>query len=356
MRRVCVPGTRVSSRAAAVVGADGLIVEVHPCPEKALSDGNQSLTFDEFSHMMNDLQPFLDLEQKIASLRRNSSPQEEPISAAAVHPALAALLVGTGLSRTAVKSQPDPPPILYTVAKTYDALAWMHGGDRFTSGARIFLHDAKGDRPLLPDFTASADPAISFDGLHLLFSGKVHAQDPWQIWEIDLADAHPHRVTSGSEDCVRPFYLPDESVVYACKKAGSTPSNLHRSLAKSLWRSPTGRRTFFHRMFSATAEFSSRPDIRSERKLPRNSIRSTPMAAAWNRTVAITAALIIPGVKSVPAISCLPRCADCRDSLRRALSSFPLARLPESLPETWRRLPLKSGWYRGALMRSRISD
>ncbi len=51
------------SRAAAVVGADGLIIEVHPCPEKALSDGNQSLTFVEFSRMMADLQPFLDLVQ-----------------------------------------------------------------------------------------------------------------------------------------------------------------------------------------------------------------------------------------------------------------------------------------------------
>ncbi len=53
----------VLSRAAVVVGADGLIVEVHPCPEEALSDGIQSLTFGEFRHMMTDLQPFLDLVQ-----------------------------------------------------------------------------------------------------------------------------------------------------------------------------------------------------------------------------------------------------------------------------------------------------
>jgi len=53
----------ILSRAAAVVGADGLIVEVHPNPDKALSDGNQSLTFGEFRHMMSDLQPFLDLVQ-----------------------------------------------------------------------------------------------------------------------------------------------------------------------------------------------------------------------------------------------------------------------------------------------------
>src|SRR5579859_1440400 len=59
----------VLSRAAAVVGADGLIVEVHPCPEKAMSDGNQSLTFSEFRHMMKDLQPYLDLEQEVRQLR-----------------------------------------------------------------------------------------------------------------------------------------------------------------------------------------------------------------------------------------------------------------------------------------------
>ena len=59
----------VLSRAAAVVGADGLIVEVHPNPDKAMSDGNQSLTFGEFRHMMTDLQPYLDLQQETRRLR-----------------------------------------------------------------------------------------------------------------------------------------------------------------------------------------------------------------------------------------------------------------------------------------------
>ncbi|MGC1452536.1 MAG: 3-deoxy-7-phosphoheptulonate synthase [Candidatus Sulfotelmatobacter sp.] len=58
----------VLSRAAAVVGADGLIVEVHPFPEQALSDGNQSLTFSEFRHMMRDLQPYIALEHKARHL------------------------------------------------------------------------------------------------------------------------------------------------------------------------------------------------------------------------------------------------------------------------------------------------
>lgn len=57
------------SRAAAVVGADGLIVEVHPSPDEALSDGIQSLTFAEFRRMMADLQPYLDLVQSDRQLR-----------------------------------------------------------------------------------------------------------------------------------------------------------------------------------------------------------------------------------------------------------------------------------------------
>jgi 3-deoxy-7-phosphoheptulonate synthase len=40
------------ARAAIAAGADGLILEVHPNPEKALSDGYQSLTFDQFATMM----------------------------------------------------------------------------------------------------------------------------------------------------------------------------------------------------------------------------------------------------------------------------------------------------------------
>src|SRR5216683_659146 len=43
------------SRAAVAVGADGLIIEVHPCPERALSDGPQSLDFAGFEKVMRAL-------------------------------------------------------------------------------------------------------------------------------------------------------------------------------------------------------------------------------------------------------------------------------------------------------------
>ena len=43
------------ARAALAAGADGLIIEVHPNPEKALSDGDQSLTPEAFKKLMGSL-------------------------------------------------------------------------------------------------------------------------------------------------------------------------------------------------------------------------------------------------------------------------------------------------------------
>jgi len=49
------------SKASVAVGADGLMVEVHPNPEKAFSDGPQSLRLPEFAKLMVDLKPYLAL-------------------------------------------------------------------------------------------------------------------------------------------------------------------------------------------------------------------------------------------------------------------------------------------------------
>lgn len=48
-------------RAGVAIGADGLIVECHPQPEKAVSDGAQSLTLDQFRAMMADIRPYIKL-------------------------------------------------------------------------------------------------------------------------------------------------------------------------------------------------------------------------------------------------------------------------------------------------------
>jgi 3-deoxy-7-phosphoheptulonate synthase len=43
------------ARAALAAGADGLMIEVHPNPERALSDGGQSLYVEQFARMMPEL-------------------------------------------------------------------------------------------------------------------------------------------------------------------------------------------------------------------------------------------------------------------------------------------------------------
>ncbi len=52
------------ARAGVAIGADALIIEVHPQPEKAVSDGAQSLTLPQFAAMMADLQPYIALWKK----------------------------------------------------------------------------------------------------------------------------------------------------------------------------------------------------------------------------------------------------------------------------------------------------
>ncbi|HVX66259.1 MAG TPA: 3-deoxy-7-phosphoheptulonate synthase [Bryobacteraceae bacterium] len=49
------------ARAAVAIGADGMMVEIHPCPEKAVSDGAQSLTIPQFASMMKELEPYIAL-------------------------------------------------------------------------------------------------------------------------------------------------------------------------------------------------------------------------------------------------------------------------------------------------------
>ena len=52
------------AKAAIACGADGLMIEVHPDPSQAMSDGAQSLKPEMFNQLMNDLQVFADAVQR----------------------------------------------------------------------------------------------------------------------------------------------------------------------------------------------------------------------------------------------------------------------------------------------------
>ena len=75
-RRDLIP---VMSRAAIAAGADGIMVEVHPCPERAMSDGPQSLEPEQFSELVRGLyQPA----RRLATPAPRMRPQSESAIAA----------------------------------------------------------------------------------------------------------------------------------------------------------------------------------------------------------------------------------------------------------------------------------
>jgi 3-deoxy-7-phosphoheptulonate synthase len=67
------------ARIAVAGGADGLLVEVHPHPEKAWSDGEQSLDFAGFDAMMDGLEPWL--AARALELDRRETPCARPMEA-----------------------------------------------------------------------------------------------------------------------------------------------------------------------------------------------------------------------------------------------------------------------------------
>jgi len=58
------------ARAAVASGVDGLIIEVHPNPENALSDGAQSLTFDNFNTLMEEVAKIAQILKRNVSTRK----------------------------------------------------------------------------------------------------------------------------------------------------------------------------------------------------------------------------------------------------------------------------------------------
>jgi 3-deoxy-7-phosphoheptulonate synthase len=61
------------ARIAVAAEADGLLVEVHPNPEKAWSDGEQTLDFNAFDDMMASLDPYIALRGACVPLRESAN-------------------------------------------------------------------------------------------------------------------------------------------------------------------------------------------------------------------------------------------------------------------------------------------
>ena len=102
-------------------------------------------------------------------------------------------------------------PLIFTQTPRYAAAPEA----RFPAGASLEIVDGGRVRPLVPGFAASADAAVSYDGLRVLFSAKPKPGDAWQIWEMALAGGAPRKIAAYAEDAIAPFYLPGGHIVYA---------------------------------------------------------------------------------------------------------------------------------------------
>jgi len=102
-----------------------------------------------------------------------------------------------------------------TATPVYEPLAALLGQERFPKGAKLLLvHDGDAE-PLVTGFAATADANVAFDAKTVLFAGKKDAADPWQIWELTLADKSVRQLTKGATDAIRPLYLPGGRFVFA---------------------------------------------------------------------------------------------------------------------------------------------
>jgi hypothetical protein len=104
---------------------------------------------------------------------------------------------------------------IVTAAPVYGPLAELRGAERFPRGAQLLLVHAGQAEPLVTGFAATADASVSFDAKTVLFAGKQAAGDPWQIWELTLADRSVRRVVTTASDAERPLYLPGGRLVWA---------------------------------------------------------------------------------------------------------------------------------------------
>jgi hypothetical protein len=75
---------------------------------------------------------------------------------------------------------------------------------------------------LTDSFFSARSPQISYDGQHMLFTGKRKKDDTWQIWEMDLQNSKARKITSFDENSIDPVYLPGDRIAFSKSPAKDT--------------------------------------------------------------------------------------------------------------------------------------
>jgi len=125
--------------------------------------------------------------------------------------------------------------IIVTAAPVYEPLAALRGDERFPKGAQLLPCASGQDGALVTGFAVTADANVSFDAKTVLFAGKRSEGDPWQIWELTLADHSLHKIVADASDAIRPLYLPGGRLVYAHR------TDKGYRLEKRHWMAPQSR-------------------------------------------------------------------------------------------------------------------
>ncbi len=132
---------------------------------------------------------------------------------------VAATLLISSCALAAGAAQSSSGDFIVTAAPVYRQLAELRGEERFPQGSQLLLVRAGKAEPLVSGFWATADADVSCDGKSVLFAGKKSAGDPWQIWEVTLADGSVRKAIATATDAERPLYLPGGRLVWAQRTA-----------------------------------------------------------------------------------------------------------------------------------------
>lgn len=132
-------------------------------------------------------------------------------------------------------------------------------------------HPERSFKVLTTDFYSARSPEVSCDGKHLLFSGQLKDNDPWQIWEMDLGSLKTKRITSTQNNCTDPAYLPLGGVVYSENLPDDSLKSGHSLYTGNIDGSDMKRITFNpHTYFASTVLMDGRILSVSRKVYPKN--------------------------------------------------------------------------------------
>ncbi len=128
---------------------------------------------------------------------------------------------------------------------------------RYFSNSRIVAlnpnNSEKKIRVLTEDYFSACSPEISYDGKSMLFAAQKKQNDIWQIWEMNLESLKVRKITSSTENCIDPAYLPGERLVFSKFTKNDTVKKGHSLFTGNLDGSKISQITFNpHAYFAST--------------------------------------------------------------------------------------------------------